>query len=203
MYCEKCGAHNKDDSRFCAACGAAISSNRVRKTPVKSGGLLVGLIAVILCIAVFIALAVGLLGGRSAEDTASGLIHALSVLDLVQIHELLPEPVQDSLEGDYPEIYKAQLLERNEEVQSELTSYSSTVKWTQGPMTDVSEDDLNYLKDYYQETYDMKITDAKRLPVTCEITVLGFFSDSFTEEVGLIKYKGGWYLDWESTQNII
>lgn len=205
MYCGKCGAKNEDSAKFCANCGEMIPGSGASKTPGKRNHRIIGIIAVVLVAAIVILSGFALFGGRSATDTAAAMLEALTEFDLVQAYNLYPKPVQEILieqEGITADEYRQMLIERNDEVRQELSMLGSEIKWENGDLEDVSAETLTALKKLYKEEIGIDITAAKHLPIKMTVNVWGF-SQSQTMDAILIKYKGTWYLDYDSAGDLL
>lgn len=206
MYCGKCGTQLDDNAKFCKNCGEKVHGADVpMPVPGKKNHRLIGIIAVVLVAAIIILSAVNLFGGRSATDTADALLEAMSEFDLVKVHELYPKPVQEKLiaqESVTADEYRQMLIERNNEVRQELSMLGSEISWETGELTEVSEETLTSLKKQYQEEIGIGITSAKYLSITMNVNVWGF-NQSQTLDAILIKYKGAWYLDYDSAGSLL
>lgn len=201
MYCGKCGTQNDDVANFCSKCGEEINRKNPRPTPRAVNYRTVGIIAVILIAVIILFSGIGLFGGRSAQETAEAVVENLQELDLIKMHELLPAPVQEALvantaSGSEAEYFQL-LQEKNEEVRSQLYMFGNAVNWKFVKLQDCSKENLDKLTADYKETFGIAITDAKSAVVEISINLLGF-TESKTDDFTLIKYKGGWYLDWDS-----
>lgn len=205
MYCGKCGTKNDDNAKFCVKCGEKIHSTEAPAASGKNHHRLIGIIAVILVAAIVLLAGIKLFGGRSAESTADELLAALVEWDLIKVHDLFPEPVQNMMmlqEGVSSDEYRQLLVERTEEVLQELSTANSLVEWGRGELKDVSPEALAELKEKYAGAVGIDISDAKALPLKVSINVMGF---PYTQEddVMLIKYKGSWYVDYDSIGNML
>jgi len=205
MYCGKCGAKNEDNAKFCVNCGEMIHSSVTAKVPRKSNHRFIGIIAVALVVAIILLSGIKLFGGRSAENTATQMLNALAALDLVQLFNLYPEPVQEMMiaqENMTRDEIIQQLIEQNEEIKEEFHMLGVVPKWQIEELNDVSAERLLSLKKTYSENVGISITDAKTAKVIVLINVLGFNQTQNYDAI-LIKYKGSWYLDYKSLGNLL
>lgn len=215
MFCGKCGVKNADDATFCTGCGAKLNGGQVTKnsTPVvvnsNDKNRKVGMIAVAVIAVIVIALIFTLFGGRSYKTTVEKFINAQFDADAEAIFELVPEKmIAYALEEEgYDEDELDEFIEEgNEELQDQLDYIERylgegwTVSYEILTVEDVTDDDLDDLKDDYEDI-DIKVSVAKTVEV--ELTVkAGETETSNSLDISLIKVGRSWYLDLESMGGI-
>lgn len=215
MFCGKCGTQNPDEAEFCKGCGARLkSSSEIYRTMAvnpsenvryrKIGMVTVGILAVVILVIVF-----GLFGGRSYKSTINRYVKATYDGDAKAIVDLIPNKVVDYAmeEEGYDKDDLNEFIEEGEEtLKDQMDSLDSYLgenwKLTHKIVdtVDISEDDLDDLKDDYQEM-DVKISAAKELEI--ELTIQGAETEASNSiTVNVIKVGRSWYLDVLSMGNM-
>lgn len=211
MYCGKCGAKNEPGATFCGACGAPLDTTAVDGEPVtgrgaaaaQSGGrnkrIGIAAVAVVAVVAAF-----GLFslfgGGRSAEATAERSLDAMMEGDVDALVDLIPPKVMDLVRaaGYTEEEYVRELTGGGDlgMLASALDALgdSVSISYQAVETTDVSEDELSYLQEGYQDEFDMKVDEAKVVEMELRFEAFGQ-SETQTVEIPVIKTDGDWYLN--------
>lgn len=202
MFCGKCGVKNADDATFCTGCGAKLNGGTPKKESSGDQNRKIGMIAVAVAAVAVIALVIGLFGGRSYKATVDKFFEAQFAADAEAIFELLPEKVVSYAleeEGYDDDELDEMIEEMDEDLQDELDYIERylgegwTVSYEILTVEDVSGDDLDDLKDEYEDL-DVKVSAAKTVEIEMTI-VAGETETSNSMDVSVIKVGRSWYLD--------
>lgn len=210
MFCEKCGAENKNDAKFCEKCGAPINkeqkSNEMNAT---SQNRKVGIIAVAVCAIVVVIVLFNLFGGRGYESTVKKYFNATMDGDAKAVINLIPKKVMEKeLKNEgYDEDEMNLFIEEGEKaLQDTLDSIESAIgdDWKMSYEIEDDEDitgkDLKEIKEDYED-YDIEISEAKEVEV--KVTVKAKDNEnSNTTSISLIKIGRSWYLDVKNMGSI-
>ena len=175
MFCRSCGAQNKDDATFCQSCGAPLSSaggesagtvGAVRPAK-KPNIVLIGGAAIIVAVAVLLFV---LLGGRSEKAVVKKLVNGVTKGNAKSIVALVPDKVieevcdiQDMTKKELTEDLDDELDDLLDNINDMYDKWKITYKITD--TDDYSNKELKRLKESYDDNYDVKVKDAKKLSV--------------------------------------
>lgn len=147
--------------------------------------------------------------GKTPESVAEKYMDAVLDADFEKIFDLIHKDViNNGLEAEgLDKEYLQEMIDENnadmEEMFAELEEEAGgKVKFSYEVLEaeELSEDMLENGQEYYEDEYDVKITDAKVVEI--EVTV-EFDGDQETEsfEIYVVKIGGSWYLDIDSVSN--
>ena len=215
MFCGKCGTQNEEGVMFCANCGEPLSSEtqteQVAPTPKKPAmsNKTIGMIAVGVAAAiVVIIIASILLGGSGAKAVAEKFVKATAKPDFGAMIDLLHDDVAEEYKenmlewGGYDDDeWKDLVKDYNDEMEDSLEDTVGDdwkLKIKSVKEDDLSKKKLKALKEYYDDEYDLKVTDAKEIEMDTE---LKGDDDDVDEEITIIVVKigGKWYVDMSSS----
>ena len=200
MFCGNCGTQNPDNAPFCAGCGAKLNEAPVapaapetdfapvrRPAPKSKKGLLVGIIAAVVAVAVALVLIFCI---STPKGVARKYIKAMEKGDAKALLKLMHKDVvkEDIGDKDDQEDWIEEMEEQYEEYEIEYSKMKIT------DVEDMDEDDLEDLQDEYEEEYDLKVKAAKE--ITIEYDLETAFGEAEGEEMTLIVVKigGKWYI---------
>jgi hypothetical protein len=209
MYCGKCGEKNSDDAVFCVSCGAkleggqALKGNTTIELSQNDKNRKVGIIAVVVIVIAVIGIILGLSGGRGYKAAIKQYIDATFDGDAESIMELIPEEMINYLIEDEGYDDEDELIEElDEELQYTLDSLEKylgedwKVSYEILSTEDVTGEDFDDLKDYYEEM-GVKVSASKKAEI--EVTVKsGETEMSNSADIALIKIGHSWYMDMVS-----
>lgn len=211
MFCGKCGAKNEAGTVFCGACGArlipeqeagAAPSAGVVTQSVQDAGKhkKVGMIAAAVVAVVAIFAVFSLFGGRSDKATAEKFMDAILDSDMEAVVDLLPPQLITYIteKAGYSKTeYARELADEFSYVGYAVKLLGEGVKVTykvQGSEA-VSGDDLDYLKEGYQEI-NVKVSAARTVTVQINVRSTALNLDESTSyEIPVIKVGRSWYID--------
>ena len=205
MFCRSCGAQNKDDATFCQSCGAPLSSAGGESAgtagavhPAKKPNIvLIGGAAIVVAVAVLLFV---LLGGRSEKAVVKKLVNGVTKGNAKSIVALVPDKVieevcdiQDMTKKELTEDLDDELDDLLDNINDMYDKWKITYKITD--TDDYSNKELKRLKESYDDNYDVKVKDAKKLSVKLTLEADGD-KEKTTVTVPVIKVGGSWYLDF-------
>lgn len=144
--------------------------------------------------------------GKTPESVAEKYMKAALDADFEKIMDLVHKDVinngmeaEDMDEDDLQEL----IDEHNsdlDDVLAELEEEDVKLSYEVMEAEELSEDVLEGGKEYYQDEYDVEITDAKRVEVEITIEADGD-AETETLDIYVVKIGGSWYLDIDSVTN--
>ena len=214
MFCANCGTENADGALFCAGCGTSLTGGGSATSKVEKKSYR-GLIRAIAAIALVTALAVAaylLLGGLSYKLVAKKYMKYDIAGDAAKVYKLFPKKVVDDLketveieDADEWKDWVEDISEGREDAfkakEDELGG-KLKVSYEISDTRDLKGDELEIIQDQYEELYDLDVKAAKVVEFDVELKGRDD-KEEFTVEVTLIQVGLFWYVEINSTPNIL
>lgn len=207
MICEKCGTQNAEGIENCVRCGEPLQQEPTQNPKSKKTTLLdffkdlpgnkeklIALIAVAAAALIFVVIILCLIfGGNSPKAVAEKYVKGATKPNYSAVVKLIHKDVLDEADDD--------------DIRDNIKLYNRSVKRlfeeTYGDswkidITSVDEDELKKsklrdIKDYYDDEYDLEVTDAREVEI--EVDIEGEDEDGEEEfTIIVIKIGGKWYL---------
>lgn len=207
MFCRSCGAQNKDGASFCSACGTPLGSAgqaggafasqpAVRK---KTDGKLIAIAAAAVVVVAFLLFRL-FFGGGSPESVAEKCCKAVFKGDGKTIVSLMPDKVIKGICDEEDMTKKEMIAELNESLEDNIDDMDRRYdKWKVSckvlDTVSASRSELRSVAEFYDDYYDVKVTDAKSVTVRLTLKADGD-TETDTVDIVTIKVGGSWYLDY-------
>lgn len=225
MFCNKCGSPVNEGDRVCTKCGAPIQT--VSQEPVTDTSMtynmnqtgnglqdkknkIIGMSAVGVVALVLIIIVVALFGGRSYKKTVKQLMNCVfDTYNSKTFVSLFNEDMLESEVGYSKDKIKEQVDDTMETLESSVERSTGGIKKYSYKIVDnekYDKEDLKDIKDLCSQKYDIKVSSAREVELTCEVKCKNGDEKNFDFEVILIKVGRSWYIydiDSSSGFNII
>lgn len=221
MYCTNCGTKNDDNARFCVECGEKLENYIPGKSIIpaerivsaEKGGIRKNIfpivVLVILAVAV-IAFPKLIISGHVEEKIIKEFIEAEMTGDAEKITDIVPEEILEAAKtqgGMSREEFTEELQEQLDSVYDNLEStYGTDWKYSCKitSIDKVTQEELEELENTYSEEFETELDIAAAKTAKVEIAVKGDKIDnSVSLDVGLIKVKNKWYIDFASLMYLL
>ena len=202
-FCNHCGNQVLDEAVICPKCGCPIAETApveanapmgMNAAPVEKKSkkklFLIGGIALAV-IALIVVLVIVIVSKNSLNGTVKAFVKAVNDRDAEKVADLLyPEEVINIVEEEYDDA-RDELVENVEDLFEDFDDYYGDdweVDFKVKKIKDVKGDDLEEIKEAFEDEYDFKITEAKK--ITIKMHIKGE-EDSETETETFCVYKCG------------